>query len=68
MKQDDYDKIASVIPMSDIIDSLVSRLKNAVDDAANQSENGSQLGMAVAVGRISTITDDLMNAWLSVKK
>lgn len=68
MKQEDYDKIANVIPMSDIIDSLVSRLKNAVDDAANQSENGSQLGMAVAVGRISAVTDDLMNAWLSVKK
>ena len=67
MTKDDYDKIATVIPMATIIDSYMAELRNAVQDATNQAENGSQLGMATAVGRISDIADDLFNAWLSVK-
>lgn len=67
MQKEEYDKIAAVIPMAGIIDRYMANLRNAVEDATNQAENGSQLGVAVAVGRIKTITDDLFNAWLSVK-
>jgi hypothetical protein len=67
MKEEDYDKIASVMPLGDVIDRLVSELRNAVQEATNQAENGSQLGMAVAVGKCSTVVDDLLNAWNSVK-
>lgn len=67
MTKDDYDKIATVLPMAGVIDMYMAELRNAVQDATNQAENGSQLGMATAVGRISNITDDLFNAWLSVK-
>lgn len=68
MTKEDYDKIANVMPMADVIDNLMAKLKNAVEDATNQSENGSELGMAVAVGRISNLTDELFSAWLSVKQ
>ena len=67
MTKDDYDKIATVIPMAGIIDGYMADLRNEVQDATNQAENGSQLGMATAVGRISGIVDDLFSAWLSVK-
>ena len=67
MTKDDYDKIATVIPMATIIDGYMADLRNAVQDATNQAENGSQLGTATAVGRISGIVDDLFSAWLSVK-
>lgn len=66
MKQEDYEKIASVIPMGGIIDDNLAKLRNAVEDATNQAENGSQLGMAVAVGRISNIVSDLSAAWAAV--
>lgn len=66
MKQEDYEKIASVIPMGGIIDDNLAKLRNAVEDATNQAENGSQLGMAVAVGRISNIVSDLSAAWAVV--
>ena len=68
MNKDDYDKIGTVMPMAGIIDGYMATLRNAVEDATNQAENGSQLGMAVAVGRIKSVTDDLYNAWLSVKE
>lgn len=66
MKQEDYEKIASVIPMGGVIDDNLAKLRNAVEDATNQAENGSQLGMAVAVGRISNIVSDLSAAWAVV--
>lgn len=68
MQKEDYDKIATVMPMAGVIDALMAKLRNAVEDATNQAENGSQLGMATAVGRIANLTDDLFNAWLSVKE
>jgi hypothetical protein len=68
MKQEDYEKIASVIPMGGVIDDNLAKLRNAVEDATNQAENGSQLGMAVAVGRISNIVSDLSAAWAVVMK
>ena len=67
MNQEDYEKIATVIPMAGIIDGYMAQLRNAVEDASNQAENGSQLGMALAVGRIARITGDLTSAWDSVK-
>ena len=66
MKQEDYEKIASVIPMGGGIEDSVAKLRNAVEDATNEAENGSQLGMAVAVGRISNIVSDLSAAWAVV--
>lgn len=68
MKKEDYDKIANVLPLGGLIDTYLSQLRNAIQDAANQAENGSQLGVAVAVGRCSTIADELYNAWNSVKE
>lgn len=68
MKQEDYEKVASVIPMGGVIDDNLAKLRNAVEDATNQAENGSQLGMAVAVGRISNIVSDLSAAWAVVMK
>lgn len=68
MQQEDYKKIATVMPMAGVIDALMAKLRNAVEDATNQAENGSQLGMATAVGRIANLTDELYNAWLSVKE
>lgn len=68
MNKEFYDKVSSVVPMSGVIDEYMAALRNAVEDATNQAENGSQLGMATAVGRIKILTDDLFNAWLSVKQ
>lgn len=68
MNKEFYDKVSSVVPMSGVIDEYMAALRNAVEDATNQAENGSQLGMAIAVGRIKVITDDLFSAWLSVKQ
>ena len=68
MDKEFYDKVSSVVPMSGVIDEYMASLRNAVEDATNQAENGSQLGMAVAVGRIKVITDALFSAWLSVKQ
>lgn len=68
MDKESYDKIATVLPMADVIDALMANLRNAVSDATTQAENGSELGMATSVGRISIIVDDLYNAWLSVKQ
>lgn len=67
MNKEFYDKVSTVVPMSGVIDEYMASLRNAVEDATNQAENGSQLGMAVAVGRIKIITDELFSAWLSVK-
>lgn len=67
MDKEYYDKVATVVPMSGVIDVLMADLRNAVDDAKNQAENGSPTGMAVAVGRISNTFDNLFSAWLSVK-
>jgi hypothetical protein len=67
MKEEDYDKIASVMPLGDVIDRLLSELRNNIQEANNQAENGSHLGMAVAIGKCNPIIDDLFNAWLSVK-
>lgn len=68
MNKEFYDKVSTVVPMSGVIDEYMASLRNAVEDAANQAENGSQLGVAVAVGRIKVITDELFSAWLSVKQ
>lgn len=68
MNKEFYDKVSTVVPMSGVIDEYLATLRNAVEDATNQAENGSQLGMATAVGRIKVLTDDLFNAWLSVKQ
>lgn len=68
MKKEDYDKISNVLPLGSLIDNYLSQLRSAIQDAANQAENGSQLGVAVAVGRCSTIADELYNAWNSVKE
>lgn len=68
MNKEFYDKVSSVVPMSGVIDEYMAALRNAVEDATNQAENGSQLGMAIAVGRIKILTDDLFSAWLSVKQ
>ena len=67
MDKEYYDKVATVMPMADVIDTLMADLRNAVDDAKNQAENGSATGMAVAVGRLSNTVDNLSNAWLTVK-
>lgn len=67
MNKEFYDKVSTVVPMSGVIDEYMASLRNAVEDATNQAENGSQLGVAVAVGRIKIITDELFSAWLSVK-
>ena len=67
MNKEFYDKISTVVPMAGVIDGLMAQLKNAVDDATTQAENGSQLGMATSVGRISYVTTELFDAWLAVK-
>ena len=68
MKEEDYDKIATVLPLGDIIDRYLSELNNALDDATTQAENGSAVGMAISVGKCKRITDDLIAAWASVKR
>lgn len=68
MDKEFYDKVSTVVPMAGVIDALMADLRNAVDDAKNQAENGSQLGMATAVGRVTNIVDSLSSAWLSIKK
>ena len=68
MDKEFYDKISNVVPMAGVIDGLMAQLKNAVDDATNQAENGSQLGMATAVGRISYLSSELLEAWRVVKE
>lgn len=68
MTKDDFEKLASVVPMAGVVDAYMSQLRNALEDAKNQAENGSQLGMATAVGRASSVFDDLFNAWLSIKE
>lgn len=68
MSPEQYEKVATVIPMGDIINDNLAKLKNAVEDATNQAENGSQLGVALAVGRISTIASELSAAWAVVTK
>ena len=68
MKKEDYDKIGTVLPLADVIDNLISQLRNAVQDATNQAENGSGLGVSVAVGKLAVLTDELYSAWLSVKQ
>lgn len=68
MTQEDYEKIATVIPMGGVINDNLAKLRNAIEDATNQAENGSQLGMALAVGRISNIVNDLSAAWAVVMK
>lgn len=68
MQKEDYDKIGSVLPLVGVIDSLMAQLRNAIQDASNQAENGSELGMSLAVGKLSVISDELYSAWLSVKK
>lgn len=67
MQKEEYDKIATVLPMAQLIDRYMANLRTYVEDANNQAENGSQLGMAVAVGRIKSVTDDLYSAWTSVR-
>lgn len=67
MQKEDYDKISSVLPMAGVLDTYMAMLRNSVQDAVNQAENGSELGMAVAIGRVANISDELFNAWLSVK-
>jgi len=66
MTQEDYEKIATVIPMGGVINDNLAKLRVAIEDATNQAENGSQLGMALAVGRISSIVNDLSAAWAVV--
>jgi hypothetical protein len=68
MSPEQYEKVATVIPMGDIINDNLAKLRNAVEDATNQAENGSQLGMALAVGRINNIVSDLSAAWAVVTK
>lgn len=68
MKEDLYDKASTVVPMGDVIGQLLSDLHNAIGEAKNQAENGSELGMAVAVGNASAIISDLLAAWKTVKK
>ena len=68
MSPEQYEKVATVIPMGDIINDNLAKLRNAVEDATNQAENGSQLGMALAVGRIHNIVSDLSAAWAVVTK
>ena len=66
MKEEDYDKIATVLPLGDIINRYLLELNNALDDANTQAENGSAIGMAVSVGKCKRITDELIAAWASV--
>ena len=68
MNKEIYDKIGTVVPMANVIDGLMAQLKNAVEDATTQAENGSQLCVALATGRIAYLVDDLFNAWQSVKE
>ena len=68
MQKEDYDKIGSVLPLAGVIDSLISQLRVAIQDATNQAENGSELGVAVAVGKLTVLGDELYSAWLSVKQ
>lgn len=68
MQKEDYDKIGTVLPLGGVIDRLMSELRTAIQDATNQAENGSQLGMAVAVGKLDNIANELYSAWLSVKQ
>ena len=67
MTKEEYDKIATVIPLAGLVDERVAALRVALQDAQNQAENGSELGMANAVGRAVNIADDLYSLWESVK-
>lgn len=68
MDKEFYDKVSNTIPLGGVVDTLMSQLRNALQDATNQAENGSQLGMATAVGKASSILDELYSCWLSVKE
>ena len=68
MTKEDYDKIGTVMPLGGVVDNLLSQLRTALQDATNQAENGSQLGVAVALGRANTLSDELYSCWLSVKE
>jgi len=68
MTSDEYKQIATVMPMVNVIDGYMSAVRNALQDASNQAENGSELGMAIAIGRAATVFDDLFNAWISIKE
>lgn len=66
-KKELYDKASSMVSMDGVIDGLIASLRTAITDAKNQAENGSNLGMAVAVGSADAVLDDLVNAWEVVK-
>lgn len=67
MKKELYEKAKTVTPMVDVIDQYLADIRNALTDAKNQAENGSELGMATAVGAADNILDHLMAAWDVVK-
>ena len=61
MNKETYEKLANVTDINDVLSSRMSDLKTALDDAKNQCENNSGLGMAVAVGTACDIYNDIDN-------
>ena len=68
MKDKLYETASNSLPMAELINSYIEELSTALSDAKTQGENGSELGMAVAVGTASDILAHLRSAWNIVKK
>lgn len=54
-----YDKLDASVDRIELLRTALSDLGGALDDAKNQAENGSELGMAFAVGRANRALSDV---------
>ena len=68
MKEQMYEKLSTNMPMGELIDSYLEELSSALNDAKTQGENGSELGMAVAVGTATNVLAHLRSAWNVIKQ
>lgn len=67
MKDELYDKVSNYMSMADVLDQYIADLGTTLSDARNQAENGSEMGMAVAVGAASGAFEHLVSAWRVIK-
>ena len=61
-----YAKLDSSVNMPELIRSYLASLRSSLDDAKTQAENGSELGMAVAVGSAYSELDKLDAAFNAI--
>lgn len=68
MKDKLYTSVSSVLPLGEVLDQYLADLSNAITDARNQAENGSQMGVTIAVGAASNILEHINATWTAIKK